>query len=85
MCIICAHPSSKTLAGKSGAIFASKPLRSHSLEQARQSGLFDVIEHGLHSDEVAQTFPVHEYWRDIGRRDDLQRASEDCGEIFCEE
>ena len=66
-------------------MFSSKPLRSHSLEQARPSGLFDVIEHGLRSDEVAQTFPVHEYWRDIGCPDDLQRASEDCGEIFREE
>lgn len=43
MCTICARGGSKTLPGKNVALFAGKPLLSHSVEQARRSGLFDVI------------------------------------------
>jgi CMP-N,N'-diacetyllegionaminic acid synthase len=43
MCTICARGGSKTLPGKNVAMFAGKPLLSHSVEQARRSRLFDVI------------------------------------------
>lgn len=43
MCTICARGGSKTLPGKNVALFAGKPLLSHSVEQARRSALFDVI------------------------------------------
>ncbi len=43
LCTICARGGSKTLPGKNIAPFAGKPLLSHSVEQARRSGLFDVI------------------------------------------
>lgn len=42
----------------------------------------DIIEHALAQGEVVQTFPIHEYWRDIGRPDDLQQASADYAEVF---
>lgn len=49
MCTICARSGSKTLPGKNVALFAGKPLLSHSVQQARRSGLFDII--AVSSDE----------------------------------
>ena len=45
----------------------------------------DIIEHALRNGESVQTFPIHEYWRDIGRPDDLHRASQDYPEVFRDE
>jgi len=45
----------------------------------------DVIDYALSSGEVVQTFPIHEYWRDIGRPDDLNKASQEYSEVFRDE
>ena len=41
--------------------------------------LFDAIRS---SGSNANVFPIHEYWLDIGRLDDLERAKADFGKIF---
>lgn len=43
MCTVCARGGSKTLPGKNIASFAGKPLLAHSIEQAKRSGLFEVV------------------------------------------
>ena len=45
----------------------------------------DVIDYALSSGEVVQSFPIHEYWRDIGRPDDLKQASQEYSEVFRDE
>lgn len=41
--------------------------------------LFDAV---TDSGSTAGAFPIHEYWLDIGRLDDLERAKADFGKIF---
>ncbi len=41
--------------------------------------LFQIL---IDRDETVAAFPVHEYWTDVGRHDDLQQASEDYARIF---
>lgn len=41
--------------------------------------LFDAI---TGSGSMAGAFPIHEYWLDIGRLEDLERAKSDFGKIF---
>jgi len=36
----------------------------------------------IEKEEITAAFPVHEYWLDIGRMDDFERAHEDYREIF---
>lgn len=41
--------------------------------------LFDAI---TSRDGIASVFPIHEYWLDIGRFDDLERAQDDFRKVF---
>lgn len=43
MCVVAARAGSKGLPDKNIKVFAGKPLLAHSVEQARQSGIFDII------------------------------------------
>jgi len=43
ICTICARGGSKGVSGKNIRLLRGKPLIAHSIEQARASGLFEVI------------------------------------------
>lgn len=43
MCVVAARAGSKGLPDKNVKVFAGKPLLAHTVEQARQSGIFDII------------------------------------------
>ena len=44
--------------------------------------LFDEL---VAAGQKTTVYPVREYWLDIGRMDDFQRAQEEYGEMFTEE
>jgi len=52
LCTICARGGSKGVPGKNTRLLAGKPLIAHSIEQARQSGLFANIAVSSDSDEI---------------------------------
>ena len=43
MCVVAARAGSKGLPDKNIKMFAGKPLLAHTVEQARESGIFDII------------------------------------------
>jgi N-acylneuraminate cytidylyltransferase/CMP-N,N'-diacetyllegionaminic acid synthase len=54
LCTICARGGSKGVKGKNLRPLAGKPLIVHSIEQARASGLFDVLAVSSDSDSILQ-------------------------------
>lgn len=52
LAVICARGGSKGVKGKNLRLLAGKPLLAHSIEQARQSGAFDVIAVSSDSPEI---------------------------------
>jgi N-acylneuraminate cytidylyltransferase/CMP-N,N'-diacetyllegionaminic acid synthase len=52
LCTICARGGSKGVKGKNIRVLLGKPLIAHSIEQARASGLFDLIAVSSDSDEI---------------------------------
>jgi CMP-N,N'-diacetyllegionaminic acid synthase len=60
LCSICARGGSKGVKGKNLRSLLGRPLLAHSIEQARESGLFDAIAVSSDSDEILGTA---ERWR----------------------
>jgi CMP-N,N'-diacetyllegionaminic acid synthase len=54
ICTICARGGSKGVAGKNIRLLLGKPLIAHSIEQARASGLFDVLAVSSDSDQILE-------------------------------
>ena len=54
LCTICARGGSKGVKGKNVRILAGKPLIAHSIEQAKASGLFDMLAVSSDSDEILE-------------------------------
>ncbi|MER2076742.1 acylneuraminate cytidylyltransferase family protein [Psychrobacillus psychrotolerans] len=52
ICTICARGGSKGVKNKNTKLLVGKPLIAHSIEQAKQSGLFDTIAVSSDSDEI---------------------------------
>lgn len=52
LCTICARGGSKGVQNKNIRLLAGKPLLAHTLEQARESGLFQLIAVSSDSDEI---------------------------------
>jgi len=52
ICTICARGGSKGVKNKNTKLLAGKPLIAHSIQQAKQSGLFDVIAVSSDSEEI---------------------------------
>jgi len=52
LCTICARWGSKGVKGKNLKVLLGKPLIAHSIDQARASGLFDLIAVSSDSDEI---------------------------------
>lgn len=52
LCTICARGGSKGVKGKNVRLLLGKPLIAHSIEQARVSGLFDLLAVSSDSDEI---------------------------------
>jgi len=52
LCTICARGGSKGVKGKNVRLLLGKPLIAHSIEQARASGLFDLLAVSSDSDEI---------------------------------
>jgi CMP-N-acetylneuraminic acid synthetase len=54
ICTICARAGSKGVANKNIRLLLDKPLIAHSLQQAKQSGLFDVIAVSSDSEHILE-------------------------------
>jgi CMP-N,N'-diacetyllegionaminic acid synthase len=52
ICTICARGGSKGLPGKNLRLLAGKPMLAHSIDHARESGLFDAIAVSSDSDDI---------------------------------
>ena len=52
LCTICARGGSKGVKGKNLRLLQRKPLLAHSIAQARESGLFDLVAVGSDSDDI---------------------------------
>ena len=48
----------------------------------RYVDMTDIIERALSHDKLVTTFAIREYWRDIGRLDDLKEAQNDYVSVF---
>jgi len=59
LCTICARGGSKGVAGKNIRLLAGKPVLAHSLEQARASGLFDLIAVSSDSAQILEVAERH--------------------------
>jgi len=70
LCTICARGGSKGVPGKNIRLLAGKPLIAHSIDQARQSGLFERI--AVSSDSEAILKAAH----DAGADDLIERPAE---------
>lgn len=55
VCTICARGGSKGVAGKNARDLLGKPLLAWTIDQARQTGLFEVIAFSSDSDQLLQT------------------------------
>lgn len=61
-------------------------LEPHTLDLVPPNVFFDMpslFENLIEQKMEATVFPVREYWLDIGRMDDFDRANEDFREVFC--
>lgn len=54
LCTICARGGSKGVKGKNVRLLLGKPLIAHSIEQARATGLFDLLAVSSDSDEILE-------------------------------
>jgi CMP-N,N'-diacetyllegionaminic acid synthase len=54
ICTICARGGSKGLPGKNTRLLAGKPMLAHSIDHARESGLFDAIAVSSDSDDILE-------------------------------
>lgn len=54
ICTICARGGSKGVKGKNVRMLAGKPLIAHSIEQAKASGLFDILAVSSDSNEILE-------------------------------
>ena len=59
ICTICARGGSRGVKNKNLRLLAGKPLIAHTLEQARSSGLFDLIAVSSDSPEILETARAH--------------------------
>jgi len=63
LCTICARGGSKGVPGKNTRMLLGKPLIAHSIDHARQSGLFDHVAVSSDSDEILNI--AKEYGADV--------------------
>ncbi len=48
----------------------------------RPSDMTDLFQTLIETDQNVAAFPIHEYWMDVGRKNDLEQATEDYDTIF---
>lgn len=58
-------------------IYLLEPSVLRGIEAGQRSDMTDVIQRLLDAGENVTSFPIHEYWIDIGQMDDYLRASSD--------
>lgn len=62
-------------------------LEPHTLDLVPPNVFFDMpllFENLVKQEKETAVFPMREYWLDIGRMDDFDRANEDFKEVFCD-
>ena len=71
ICTICARGGSKGVKGKNVKLLNGKPLIAYSIEQARNSGLFDVIAVSSDSEQILEVAEIYGADSLIRRPDEL--------------
>ena len=79
LCTICARGGSKGVKGKNLRLLAGKPLIAHSIEQARQSGLFEAIGVSSDSNDILKT--ADEWGADYLVERPAEMASDTAGQL----
>lgn len=63
-------------------IYVLSPRLIESVEGGKRIDMPTLLEERLAADQQVNIFPVHEYWLDIGRMEDFQRAQYDVAGLF---
>ena len=65
-----------------GGIYALDPDVLQYIPGESEYDMTDLIDTLLEEDQVVGSFPIHEYWLDIGEKDDYEKANGDYHEHF---
>ncbi|WP_353663237.1 acylneuraminate cytidylyltransferase family protein [Hydrogenimonas sp. SS33] len=79
LCTICARGGSKGVKNKNIRPIAGKPMIGYTIEQARQSGLFDHVVVSTDSDAIAET--AEEYGAEVFFRRSEELSSDTAGKL----
>jgi dTDP-glucose pyrophosphorylase len=63
-------------------IYVLSPELVHGVQRGRRVDMPTLLDEQLAAGRRVSMFPVHEYWLDIGRLEDFQRAQQDVAEYF---
>lgn len=63
-------------------IYVLSPEATGLVPADRPSDMTNLFQKLIDTDQNVAAFPVHEYWMDVGRKHDLEQASEDYTETF---
>jgi len=67
-----------------GGIYALEPEVINHIPEGQEYDMTDLIGKLLDKDKKVGSFPIHEYWLDIGEKDDYQKANGEYSEYFGE-
>ena len=79
ICTICARGGSKGVKNKNIKLLHGKPLIAYTIEQAKESGLFDHIVISTDSDEIAEI--AEEYGAEVFFKRSAEMASDTAGKM----
>ena len=63
-------------------IYLLDPALVKSVEPGTRIDMPSLLEQQIEKDKPVNMFPIHEYWLDIGRMDDFNRAQDEVGSVF---
>ncbi len=66
----------------SGGVYVLSPLVLSSIPQDKYYDMPTFFEKLIDDKQKSISFPIHEYWLDIGRIDEFEKANREFGEVF---
>lgn len=77
---ICEKPTHKFFVN--AGIYVLQPELVRSISKEKYLDMPTLLESQIKEKRKVSTFPIHEYWLDIGRMEDFQRAQTEIGNLF---
>jgi len=66
----------------SGGVYILSPLVLRSIPKDKYYDMPTLFEKLIEEEQKSISFPIHEYWLDIGRIDEFEKANREFGEVF---